>query len=92
MENKTNEDTSMINNEVHGIILINTKPDEVLESYKFKISKLIEEYTLKEKVQTSIQTKIILSDDEPINLQPQRLVQKEKQILDEQIKDWIKVL
>ena len=41
----------MINDEIHGMILINIKPDkyEILESYKSKISKLVEEYTPKEK-------------------------------------------
>lgn len=89
-KNGADKDTAEINDDIHKMMLLNhiePNENEIPEPYKSKLSKLIEEYTSKEKVQTSVQTKIILSDDKPVNLWPRRLAPKEKQILDEQLKE-----
>lgn len=60
---------------------------EIAEAYRSRIEKLIKEHTPKKDVQTSVKTKIILKDKDPVSLSHRRLAQKEKNILNNQISD-----
>lgn len=62
---------------------------EVTEPYRSRIEKLIEGYTTKKNVQTSVQTKITLRDEVPVSLRPRRLAPKERDILNDQINEWL---
>lgn len=82
-----------LKNEIEELILIKcSDPREldVVEPYRSRINQIIQDYRPRKEVKTSVRTKITLTDENPINLRPQRLAPKEKQILDEQIKEWLK--
>jgi len=91
VEEKTEKDETQEEKEIRELMLVtHIEHDEydVAGSFKSKLNKLIQEYKPKEGVRSLVQTKIVLSDNEPVNTRPRRLAPKEKHILDEQIKDW----
>jgi len=59
--------------------------------YKDKIETMIAEYEPKKNVKTSIETRIVLKDDIPVSHSPRRLAPKEMKILDEQIREWLRL-
>lgn len=61
---------------------------DVAEQYRKKIEKLIEDHKPEKSVQMTVETKIILQDDEPICMRPRRLAVKEKAILNAQVDEW----
>lgn len=61
----------------------------VAEPYRSQIKALVAGYQPKEDVQTTVETRIILKDEEPVCSRPRRLAPKEKVILDKQIDEWL---
>jgi len=59
--------------------------------YKDKIETMIAEYEPKKNVKTPIETRIVLKDDIPVSHSPRRLAPKEMEILDEQIREWLRL-
>jgi len=45
--------------------------------------------TSRRRVRSLVQMKIVLNNNELVNMRPRRLAPKEKHILNEQIKDWL---
>lgn len=55
-----------------------------------KIRKLIADYKPSRQVQTNVETRIVLKDQEPICAKPRRLSVQEKQVLQKQVDEWLK--
>lgn len=66
-----------------------TREIEVPELYRAKVEKLLADHQPRRDVKTSVETKIVLKDDQPVCLQPRRLSVKEKRIIDEQVEEWL---
>lgn len=64
---------------------------EAPPGYKDKIETMIAEYKPKQNVRTSVETKIVLKDDVPVSHSPRRLAPKKMKILDEQIREWLRL-
>ena len=54
-----------------------------------KVKNLIENYTPHQNAETRVKLKIVLKNDSPIQQLPRRLAPLEKQIVDEQIANWL---
>lgn len=62
---------------------------EAPEMYRSKIEALVANYQPKKTVKTTIETKILLMDTTPVYLRPRRLAPKEKDVLNNQIREWL---
>ncbi|XP_043276001.1 uncharacterized protein [Venturia canescens] len=63
---------------------------EVREPYKQRIQQLMEDHKPSKQVQTNVETKIVLKDDEVVCAKPRRLSIQEKDILEKQVDEWLK--
>lgn len=79
------EDTevSMDNN------IFNISIDSQESSIPDVVQTMIKEYNPKTDIQTDVQTTIILKDDNRSYQSPRRLAQKEKEIVEQQLKEWL---
>lgn len=64
---------------------IETKLIDVVDQYREKVEKLIEEHVPWKEVQANVETKIVLQDDEPICIRLRRLAIKEKTAWNKQV-------
>lgn len=88
--NKHDEnDQGLFTDELTTINYIEAGEVNVIKTYQEKIHKMIQEHVPKKQVQTDIETKIQLKDEDPVCLRPRRLSVKEKRILDQQIDEWL---
>lgn len=63
---------------------------DVAPKYAAEVNAAITSYKPNCHVKSRVQTKIILTDDVPVNITPRRFAPKEKQILEKTIEEWLK--
>ncbi|XP_055589210.1 uncharacterized protein LOC129741495 [Uranotaenia lowii] len=63
---------------------------DVDPKYVDVIQDIIANYNPKREVNSRVETKIILTDDEPVRSAPRRFAPKEKKVLEETIDDWLR--
>lgn len=79
-----------VTNGLSMINYINPSEIDVHDPYDEKIRRLIEGYTPNQQVQTNVETRITLKDQEPVRAKPRRLSVQDKQVLQKQIDEWLK--
>lgn len=82
VEEDNDNGVGLITNELTTINYIEPYEIDIRKSYQDKIHKLVKEHNPKKQVQTNIEMRIVLRDQEPVCLKPRRLSVKEKLILD----------
>lgn len=69
--------------------IMNIMIESDLEHQPEYIQKIIKEYQPKENVETCVETRIILTDDQPIFQNPRRLAPLEAKVVENQINEWL---
>lgn len=91
IKKKVNEADAAEESEIMQIL--NTCERESIDvdpPYVEVIKEIIENYNPKSEVHSRVETKIILTDDEPVHSAPRRFAPKEKKVLEETIDEWLK--
>lgn len=90
---ENDSESTSVASEVLQIMNIDTVENHIEDipiNFRPQIINLIKSYEPVERVETPIETKIILSSEDPIFQRPRRLAPKEKEVVRDQIQEWLR--